>query len=426
MLDIRYVVENLDEVTKRLTLRGTIPPSINKLKDLDKERRATIQKVESIKQKKNEANELIAKKKREKESPDDIMKKMKAFSADEKKLDENLNKINQEITGLLLHIPNLPHKSVPRGRNSEDNKVIRTWGEKPKFTLKPKDHVELGEKLKILDFERASKISGARFPLYLNQGARLERALLNFMLDIHTKNHGYIECLPPFMVHTKSLIGTGQLPKFKEDLFKIENFDLYLVPTAEVPVTNIYQDEILDADELPKKFTAFTPCFRSEAGSHGKDTKGLIRNHQFNKVELVKFTTPEKSYDELESLTKDAETILQKLNLHYRVSELCTGDLGFASAKTYDIEVWLPSQNAYREISSCSNFEDYQARRAQIRFKRKGEKKNQFVHTLNGSGLAIGRTWVAIIEQYQQPDGSIKIPDALVPYMDGAKEIKIN
>ncbi|OGQ34050.1 MAG: serine--tRNA ligase [Deltaproteobacteria bacterium RIFCSPHIGHO2_12_FULL_43_9] len=423
MLDIRYVVENLEEVTKRLSTRGTIPPALKQLKDLDSNRRKSIQKAEAIKQKKNEANELIAKKKKSKESVDDILKKMKEFSEEEKALAEDINKLSQQLTDFLLHIPNLPHKSVTIGKSSEENKIVRTWGEKPKFPFKPKDHVELGEKLKILDFERASKISGARFPLYMNQGARLERALLNFMLDVQTKENKYTECLPPFMVSSTSLQGTGQLPKFKEDLFKIENFDLYLVPTAEVPVTNIYRDEILDENELPKKFTAFTPCFRSEAGSYGKDVKGLIRNHQFNKVELVKFTTPETSYDELESLTKDAESILQKLNLHYRVVELCTGDLGFASAKTYDIEVWLPSQNAYREISSCSNFEDYQARRAKIRFKRKGEKKTNFVHTLNGSGLAIGRTWVAIIEQYQQPDGSIKIPDALVPYMDGAKVI---
>lgn len=425
MLDIRYVVENLDEVTKRLSSRGAVPPALSQLKELDSKRRKTIQKVELIKKEKNEANELIAKKKKAKESAEEILKKMKNLSEEEKKLDEELGKVNQELTDLLLYIPNLPHKSVRVGKNTEDNPVIRSWGEKPKFSFKPKDHVELGEKLKILDFERAAKISGARFPLYMKQGARLERALLNFMLDVHTKENGYTECLPPFMVIAKSLQGTGQLPKFKEDLFKIENFDLYLVPTAEVPVTNIYQNEILDAEDLPKKLTAFTPCFRSEAGAHGKDTRGLIRNHQFNKVELVKFTTPESSYEELETLTKNAETILQKLNLHYRVVELCTGDLGFSSAKTYDIEAWLPSQNLYREISSCSNFEDYQARRAQIRFKKKGDKKSQFVHTLNGSGLAIGRTWVAIVEQYQQSDGSIKIPDALVPYMDGVKVISL-
>ena len=423
MLDLRYVVEHLEEVTKRLATRGETPPALTSLRELDQRRRKTIQEVESLKQKQNEANEEIAKKKQKKEPVDSLLTSMKTIAEKVKTLDEQLFKINESLNSLLLEIPNLPHQSVPIGKTSEDNPVVREWGEKPKFSFTPKAHDELGANLNILDFERASKIAGTRFPLYMGPGALLERALLNFMLDLHTKKHNYRECLPPFMVLEKSLFGTGQLPKFRGDLFKIENFDLFLIPTAEVPVTNIYRDEILNQDQLPIKLTAFTPCFRSEAGSYGKDVKGLIRNYQFNKVELVKFTTPETSYDELESLTKDAEEVLRLLNLHYRTVSLCTGDLGFGSAKTYDIEVWLPSQNRYREISSCSNFEDYQARRAQIRYKAKGDKKTKFVHKLNGSGLAIGRTWVAVVEQNQQPDGSIKIPDALVSYMGGLKLI---
>jgi len=320
-----------------------------------------------------------------------------------------------------LQIPNLPHASVPVGTSEADNQVVRTWGKKPEFSFAAKPHWEIGEDLGILDFERGTKITGARFTLYRDQGARLERALINFMLDLHTGEHGYEEVLPPFLVNDQSLIGTGQLPKFEADLFKTTS-GLFLVPTAEVPVTNIYRDEILPCEKLPLSLTAYTPCFRSEAGSYGKDVRGLIRQHQFNKVELVKFTRPEDSYEQLEKLTHDAETILQKLNLHYRVVALCTGDMGFSSAKTYDIEVWLPGQNCYREISSCSNFEDFQARRAKIRFKDENGK-NRYLHTLNGSGLAVGRTLVAILENYQQADGSVTIPEALSTWMRNTKVI---
>ncbi|MFC2075441.1 serine--tRNA ligase [Bdellovibrionota bacterium] len=424
MLDIRYAVENLDEVTRRLSTRGEVPSALKKIGELDKTRRAKIQEVEQLKRERNEANQLIAQKKKNNEPADDLLKEMKEKSDRVKQLDGEVESVNDEIKKILLDIPNLPDESVPEGKSEKDNPVIREWGEKPKFDFEPKSHDDLGEALGILDFQRAARLAGARFPLYFGAGARLERALLNFFLDLHTKEHGYIETLPPFMTNSKSLFGTGQLPKFAEDLFKIENHDLWLAPTAEVPVTNIYREEVIDADKLPLKLTAYTPCFRSEAGSYGQDVKGLIRNHQFNKVELVKFSAPETSFDELEKLTQDAEEVLQKLNLHYRVITLCTGDLGFSAAKTYDIEVWLPSQKRYREISSCSNFTDFQARRAKIRFKAKGDKKTRFVHTLNGSGLAIGRTWVAIVEQCQQPDGSIKIPEALVPYMDGMREIK--
>ena len=322
-----------------------------------------------------------------------------------------------------MGIPNLPHPEVPVGQNSEDNPVVRTFGEPPSFGFDALAHWDIGERLGILDFERAAKITGARFALYLGQGARLERALVNFMLDIQTKEHGYLEVLPPFMTNRASMTATGQLPKFEEDLFKLEGWDYYLVPTAEVPVTNIHQGEVLEEELLPLLYTAYTPCFRSEAGSYGKDTRGLIRQHQFNKVELVKFTTPETSYEELEKLLDNAETILRRLGLPYQVVELCTGDLGFSSAKTYDIEVWMPGQQKYREISSCSNFEDFQARRGNIRFKRKGKKGTELVHTLNGSGLAVGRTLVALLENFQQEDGSVVIPETLRPYMDGLERI---
>jgi seryl-tRNA synthetase len=324
----------------------------------------------------------------------------------------------------MLNIPNIPHESVPIGHDEKDNPVIRTWGEIRDMGFEPQPHWDIGEKLGILDFACAAKLSGARFALYKGLGARLERALINFMLDIHTEENGYTEVLPPFMVNSSSMTGTGQLPKFEEDLFKIEGWDLYLVPTAEVPVTNIHRGEILPEETLPLYYVAYTPCFRSEAGSYGKDTRGLIRQHQFNKVELVKFSRPDESYDELEKLTRNAEEILQRLELPYRVVVLCTGDLGFSAAKTYDLEVWLPGQNLYREISSCSNFDDFQARRAGIRFKKKGENGTRLVHTLNGSGLAVGRTVVAILENYQQADGSVAVPDALRPYMGGIGVIK--
>ena len=349
---------------------------------------------------------------------------MREVSSKIKELDKEKAGYEEKLNSILMEIPNIPHPSVPIGKNEEDNTLVKEVGEPVKFDFEPKAHWDLGENLGILDFERAAKIAGARFPLYMGAGSRLERALINFMLDIHTTEHGYREILPPFMVNRKSMTGTGQLPKFEEDLFKLEGWDYYLIPTAEVPVTNIFQDEVLNGEDLPIYFTAYTPCFRSEAGSYGKDTRGLIRQHQFNKVELVKFALPENSYEELETLLKNAETILERLELPYRVITLCTGDLGFSSAKTYDIEVWMPYQNKYREISSCSNFEDFQARRANIRFKTKGKKGTRLVHTLNGSGLAVGRTFAAICENFQQEDGSIVIPEALRPYLGGMKKIE--
>lgn len=348
---------------------------------------------------------------------------MREVSGKIKELDKILSEHEEIISKILMGLPNIPHSSVPVGKNETDNPMIKQVGKRPVTDFEPKAHWDLGENLGILDFDRAAKITGARFPLYLGAGARLERALINFMLDIHTAEHGYKETLPPFMVNRQTMTGTGQLPKFEEDLFKLENWDYFLIPTAEVPVTNIHQGEILDEASLPLYYTAYTPCFRSEAGSYGKDTRGLIRQHQFNKVELVKFVKPETSYDELESLLDNAETILKRLEIPYQVIALCTGDLGFSAAKTYDIEVWMPAQGVYREISSCSNFEDFQARRANIRFKRKGKKGTELIHTLNGSGLAVGRTFAAILENYQQADGSVIIPEALRPYMGGMDKI---
>jgi seryl-tRNA synthetase len=338
-------------------------------------------------------------------------------------LEKQAAEIDQELRTLLAGIPNVPHDSVPVGHSSDDNQEVRRWGAPPKFSFTPKPHWELGEQLGVLDLERATKLSGARFAVYWDLGARMERALASFMLDLHTAEHGYTEVLPPYMVNSDSMYGTGQLPKFADDLFKIDKRDLWLIPTAEVPLTNLYRDETLDAARLPLSITGYTPCFRSEAGSYGKDVRGIIRQHQFQKVELVKFTRPEDSYAQHEKLTHDAEMILQKLGLHYRVMLLCTGDMGAASAKTYDLEVWLPGQQLYREISSCSNFEAYQARRANIRYRPQGSKRSEYVHTLNGSGLAVGRTWLAILENYQQPDGSVMVPEALRPYMNGAEKI---
>ena len=349
---------------------------------------------------------------------------MRKVSGEIKKLEKSLAESEEKVQEILIRLPNIPDSSVPMGKSEADNQLLRQVGTPIKFGFTPKAHWTIGEDLKILDFERAAKITGARFPLYFGAGARLERALINFMLDLHIDEHGYTEVLPPFIVNRKSMTGTGQLPKFKEDLFKLENWDYFLIPTAEVPVTNIYQDEILDEDQLPIYYTAYTPCFRSEAGSYGKDTRGLIRQHQFNKVEMVKFTTPETSYNELESLLKNAEVVLQKLGLPYQVVVLSTGDLGFSAAKTYDIEVWMPAQDKYREISSCSNFEGFQARRAGIRFRRKGKKGTEPVHTLNGSGLAVGRTLAAILENYQQADGTVIIPEVLRPYMGGKEKIE--
>jgi seryl-tRNA synthetase len=379
--------------------------------------------LENLRHRKNKVSEEIAQLKKKRGDASGLIAEMKKVSQDIREMEVSLSQVDEELKPFLAIIPNIPHESVPVGSGEKDNPVVRTWGKKPEMDFEPLPHWDIGENLRILDFARAAKIAGARFALYRGAGALLERALINFMLDTHTKEHGYTEVLPPFMVNSASMTGTGQLPKFKEDLFKIENSDFYLIPTAEVPVTNIHRDEVIPEDALPIRYVAYTPCFRSEAGSYGKDTRGLIRQHQFNKVELVKFSKPEDSYGELEKLTADAESILQRLGLHYRVVALCTGDLGFSSAKTFDLEVWLPGQKVYREISSCSNFEDFQARRAGIRFKRKGGGGTELVHTLNGSGLAVGRTLVAILENCQQKDGSVLIPDALRPYMGNLNSI---
>lgn len=382
-----------------------------------------LREVEQLKCERNTVSEQVARMKRAGQDPQNLISEMRKVADRIKPLDDELNRNEEELKVILLGLANIPHPSVPVGHTEDDNQVVREVLSPPEFGFSPSPHWEIGERLGILDFKRAAKIAGARFTLYVGQGARLERALINFMLDVHTKEHGYTEMLPPFMANRASTTATGQLPKFAEDLFKIEGWDYYLIPTAEVPVTNIHQDEILVEAQLPRRYTAYTPCFRSEAGSHGKDTRGLIRQHQFNKVELVKFTTPETSYDELEKLLANAEAILKYLKLPYRVVELCTGDLGFSSAKTYDIEVWMPGQQRYREISSCSNFESFQARRGNIRFKRKGAKGTEFLHTLNGSGLAVGRTVVAILENYQQQDGTVVVPEVLRRYMDGAEKI---
>ena len=425
MLDIRIIREKPEWVKERLKTRGENYP-IDEILFLDKKRRELIQKVENLRHIRREKSEKIGKLKKEKreEEAKNIAEEVKSLGEELKTLEAELKKVEDDFKKKLSLIPNIPHESVPIGKDETENVVIKRWGDLPKFEFEPKPHWEIGEDLGILDFERASKITGSRFVVYWNEGALLERALINFMLDLHIKKHGYKEILPPFIVNEKALFGTGQLPKFKEDLFKLEEWDYYLVPTAEVPVTNLHKNEILPEEVLPLYYTAYTPCFRSEAGSYGKDVRGIIRQHQFNKVELVKFVTPETSYDELESLLLDAEEVLQLLGLPYRVVVLCTGDLGFAAAKTYDIEVWAPGQNRFVEISSCSNFEDFQARRANIRYRPKSGGKPRFVHTLNGSGLAIGRTVMAILENYQQKDGSVIIPEVLRPYMDGLEVIK--
>ncbi|HOZ47809.1 MAG TPA: serine--tRNA ligase [Candidatus Hydrogenedentes bacterium] len=421
MLDIRLLRENLDVVRQAMANRHT-DVDLDALTDLDRRRRETLYEVEQLRAAQNRASDDIARLKKAKEDASEAIAAMKEVSARIKVLDEQVKAIDAAFTAKLLVIPNIPHDSVPVGASDADNRVERQWGEPPKFDFEPKDHVDLGEALGILDFECAAKLSGARFSLSRGAGSLLERALINFMLDVHTREHGYTEILPPFAVNSDSMQGTGQLPKFASDLFKLEGSDLWLIPTAEVPVTNIHRDDILAEEQLPVKYAAYTPCFRSEAGSYGKDTRGMIRVHQFNKVEMVKFTTPETSWAELESLTANAETILQRLGLAYRVVTLSSGDLGFSAAKTYDIEVWLPGQSTYREISSCSNFTDFQARRANIRFRR--DKKPLLVHTLNGSGLAVGRTAVAVIENYQQADGSVVIPKVLRPYMHGMERIE--
>ena len=424
MLEIKFVKQNLVKVQNALNERGQTIVLDNFIK-CDEDRRAILQKIEALRHQRNVVSDEIAEMKRAGEDAEVLRVEMRKVSSKIKELNKTLVLNQHQIENILLGLPNLPHSSVPRGKDSSDNPVRKTIGEPPEFGFDPRPHWELGTSLGILDFDRAAKITGARFPLYFGTGARLERALINFMLDCHTGYHGYTETLPPFIVNRQAMTHTGQLPKFREDLFKLSGWDYYLIPTAEVPVTNIHQGEILDEERLPIYYTAYTPCFRSEAGSYGKDTRGLIRQHQFNKVELVKFTTPETSYDELETLLNDAEDILAKLQLPYRVIELCTGDLGFAAAKTYDIEVWMPAQSVYREISSCSNFEDFQARRANIRFKRKGKKGTELVHTLNGSGLAVGRTVAALLENFQQADGSVVIPEALRSYLGGLEKIEL-
>ncbi|GKT10671.1 serine--tRNA ligase [Desulforhabdus sp. TSK] len=423
MLDLKFVRENVDRVGQMLKDRQ-MAMDLKPLLDLDEERRRILGQVEELKHRRNLASDEISRLKKEKQDASARIDEMREVSQEIKGLDQELSTIEQQFRDFLLLIPNTPHASVPIGKDEKDNPVVKTWGNPPALNFEPRPHWEIGESLGILDFERAARMTGARFALYWGMGAALERALITFMLDMHTQHHGYTEVLPPFMVNSTSLLGTGQLPKFKEELFKLEGRDFFLVPTAEVPVTNIHAGEILEEEELPKLYTAFTPCFRSEAGSYGKDTRGLIRQHQFNKVEMVKFVQPETSYDALESLLLNAEAILQALNLHYRVVTLCTGDLGFSASKTYDIEVWLPGQNTYREISSCSNFEDFQSRRANIRFRRKGQSKTELVHTLNGSGLAVGRTLVAVLENYQQDDGSVLVPPALRPYMRNLEKIQ--
>ena len=423
MLEIKFVRQNIDAVQDALSARG-YAIDLDAFTSCDEERRAILQELEALRHNRNVVSDQIAEMKKAGENADTPVTQMREVSAKIKALDKSLADTQETLEKMLLGMPNIPHSSVPVGKDEADNPVVKTVGEPPGFEFEPKAHWDIGTQLGILDFERAAKIAGARFPLYYGAGARLERALINFMLDIHTQAHGYTETLPPFIVNRQSMTHTGQLPKFEEDLFKLVDWDYYLIPTAEVPVTNIHQDEILAEAQLPIYYTAYTPCFRSEAGSYGKDTRGLIRQHQFNKVELVKFTTPQSSYDELESLRANAETILKKLELPYQVIELCTGDLGFSAAKTYDLEVWMPAQSVYREISSCSNFENFQARRANIRYKKKGQKGTELVHTLNGSGLAVGRCLAAIIENFQQEDGSVSIPAALQPYMSGMETIQ--
>jgi seryl-tRNA synthetase len=422
MLEIKYLRQNLSMVKEALAARGHMA-DLDAFQKSDDDRRAVLQEIESLRHERNVVSDRIAEMKKAGENADAIVAEMRAVSSKIKELDKQLSASQEAIDDFLLGLPNIPHPTVPIGKDEADNPEVKKVGSVPEFEFEPQAHWDIGSRLNILDLDRAARITGARFPLYFGAGARLERALINFMLDTHTAKHGYKEVLPPFMVNRESMTHTGQLPKFEDDLFKLSGWDYFMIPTAEVPVTNIHQGEILDEDQLPICYTAYTPCFRSEAGSHGKDTRGLIRQHQFNKVELVKFSHPESSYDELESLLNNAETILKKLDLPYRVIELCTGALGFSSAKTYDIEVWMPTQGVYREISSCSNFEEFQARRAGIRYKPKGKKGTALVHTLNGSGLAVGRTVAAILENFQQADGSVTIPEMLQPYMAGLVKI---
>jgi seryl-tRNA synthetase len=415
MHDLSYFRANFDRIAERLATRNN-PPNLDQFRELDQARRSAISQAEQLKARVNAESQEIGKLRREGADTTERQDRVRAMKAEIAALDERVKAVDGEFQDLLAGIPNIPHESVPVGRDSSDNAEVRRIGEPRKFDFEPKPHWELAAELGILDLERAAKITGARFALYWGLGAKLERALANFMLDVHTREHGYTEVLPPFLVNSESLYGTGQLPKFKEDLFKCEGYDFWLIPTAEVPVTNIYRDETLEADALPIRLCAYTPCFRSEAGSYGRDVRGIIRVHQFQKVEMVKFTRPEDSYSELDKLTADGEDILRRLGLAFRTVTLCTGDTSFGAAKTYDIEVWLPGQNDFKEISSCSNYEAFQARRAGIRVR--NGKKTEFAHTLNGSGLAVGRTWVAIIENYQQKDGSVVVPEVLRPYLN--------
>jgi seryl-tRNA synthetase len=424
--DLKLLRDNLNHIRTALGRRGNDVPWAD-IQTLSEERRAVTTQVEQLRYELNKGSEEVARLRRAKEPADEAMTAMKQLGDRIKEAEGALRKVEESLSDVALRIPNLPHTSVPVGADASENVEIRRWGTIPSFSSPPKPHWEVGEHLGILDFDRAAKIAGARFSVMTGAGARLERALINYMLDLHTTQHGYREVLPPLVVNRASMTGTGQLPKFEDDLFRMKDEDYFLIPTAEVPVTNLHRDEILGGDRLPLRYTAYTPCFRREAGSYGKDMRGLIRLHQFNKVELVAFTTPDRSYEELERLTGHAESILQGLNLPYRVITLCSGDMGFSAAKTYDLEVWLPSQQQYREISSCSNFESFQARRAGIRYRPTGgkkEAKTDFVHTLNGSGLAVGRTLVAILENFQQPDGSVEIPPVLRPYMGGMERIR--
>ena len=422
MLDLKFVRQNQDKVEEALRKRRA-EVDLSAFSRLDEERRSILVESEDLKHKRNTLSQEVGKLKKAGQDASEIQNQVKDISVRAKELDTRLAEVDQELDGILMTIPNIPCDRVPEGTDESDNREERTWGETPKFDFEPKPHWELGEALGVLDFERAAKLSGARFAVLWGAAAKLERGLINFMLDLHTTEHGYKETLPPFMVNSQAMTGTGQLPKFAEDLFRIQNGDFWLIPTAEVPVTNLHAGEVLNEADLPLRYTAYTPCFRAEAGSYGRDTRGLIRMHQFDKVELVTFALPEQSYEVLEQLTSHAEEVLKRLELPYRVVSLSTGDLGFSSAMTYDLEVWLPSAGVYREISSCSNFEDFQARRAGIRFKRANKKGTELVHTLNGSGLAVGRTMVAIMENCQQADGSIVIPKALRPYMGGMEAI---
>jgi seryl-tRNA synthetase len=422
MLDVKLLRDNLNEVKRRIATRGVVI-DWDEFVSLDRERRGALAHIERLKEKKNRLSGEIGKLKKTGGDATALMSEVEAVSEAIRKAEGPLAETEARFEQFMLTLPNLPHPTVTVGKSADDNKEIRRWGEPPKFDFEPKNHWDIGEELGILDFERAAKIAGARFAVYRDAGAKLERALINFMLDLHTKENRYQEMIPPALVNRAALVGTGQLPKFEDDLFRLAEGEYFLIPTAEVPLTNLHRDEMLEQDELPIKYVAYTPCFRSEAGSYGKDVRGLIRLHQFNKVEMVKFTEPETSYDELESMVENAEEVLKRLKLPFRVVELCTGDTGFASAKTYDLEVWLPGQNTYREISSCSNCEDFQARRANIRYRKDKKGKPIFVHTLNGSGLAVGRTLVAILENSQQKNGSVIIPEVLRPYMGGLESI---